>query len=182
MALLFIGAIAVAFIFYIISAYNSLVVLRNKVEEAFSTMDVYLKKRFDLVPNLASTVKGYAQHEAETLEKLTALRSQATTVNEQFDSEKKITSAIRGIMVAVEKYPELKANENFLELQKQLHDIEEDIATARRYYNGSVRQYNNSVQMFPSNIIAGMFHFDKKPMFEVNSVEEREAVNVSLEK
>jgi len=181
MVLLVLIGIAVVVGLYLMATYNSLIGLRNKVEEAFSTMDVYLKKRFDLIPNLVATVKGYAKHEAETLEKVIAMRSGAANPGEQLEAEKQITSAIRNIMVTVERYPDLKANQNFLDLQSQLKTIEEDIANSRRYYNGSVRQYNDKVMMFPGNIVAGFFHFEKKPMYEVDDAEERKNVKVSFE-
>lgn len=181
MSLLVVVGLLVVLGLYVASTYNSMIALRNKVEEAFSTMDVFLKKRFDLVPNLVATVKGYAKHEAETLEKVIAMRSRAANPNEQIEAEKEITSAIRNIMVTVESYPDLKANTNFIDLQNQLRAIEEDIANSRRYYNGSVRQYNDKVMMFPGNIIAGFFHFEKKPLFEVESKEERQNVKVSFD-
>lgn len=175
-----IGVIVVACL-YLMTCYNGLVQLKNKVEEAFSTMDVYLKKRFDLVPNLVATVKGYAKHEAETLEKVIGMRSGAKTTAEQIEAEKQMTTAIRNVMVTVERYPELKANENFMNLQHQLRSLEEDIANSRRYYNGTVRQFNDKVMMFPSNLVAGAFHFEKQPMYEVDDVQERKNVTVSFD-
>lgn len=165
---------------YVLSTYNSFVQLRNKVDEAFSTMDVYLKKRFDLIPNLVATVKGYAKHEAETLEKVVAMRSGAKTQDEMVEAEKQMTQAIRQVMVTVEAYPDLKANSNFQDLQRQLSAIEEDIANSRRYYNGSVRQYNDKVQMAPSNLVANIFGFTTRKMFEVDSAEERKNVKVEF--
>lgn len=165
---------------YVLMTYNGLVGLRNKVDEAFSTMDVYLKKRFDQIPNLVATVKGYAKHEAETLEKVVKLRQGATTTDEKVEAEKQMSSAIRQLMVTVEAYPDLKANTNFQDLQRQLNVVEQDIANARKYYNGTVREYNNKVQMAPGNIIANMFGFGVRPMFEVESREERQNVKVEF--
>lgn len=159
--------------------YNSFVSLRNKVNEAFSTMDVYMKKRFDIIPNLVSVVKGYAGHESEVLQKLTETRANATNRNEQLSAEANITKALDQIMVTVEKYPDLKANQNFLELQEQLVQIENDIASARRYYNGSVREMNTSIQSFPNNLIAGMFGFKAAPMFEAKD-SERQVVSTEF--
>lgn len=166
---------------YVASTYNGLIALRNKVEEAFSTMDVFLKKRFDLIPNLVATVKGYAKHESETLERVIGMRAKATNPGEQIEAEKQISQAVHNLLVTVERYPELKADRNFLDLQTQLKGLEEDIANSRRYYNGSVRQYNDKVMMFPGNIIANMFHFEKKPMYEVDDVQERKNVQVSFD-
>lgn len=165
---------------YALTTYNALVQLRNKVEEAFSTMDVYLKKRFDLIPNLVATVKGYSKHEAETLEKVIAMRSGAKTTDEKVEAEKQMSQAIRQLLVTVEAYPDLKANASFLDLQNKLNELEEDISNSRRYYNGSVRQYNDKVQMAPSNLVANLFGFTTRKMFEVDSAEERKNVKVEF--
>lgn len=172
--------VAIVLGLYILSTYNGLVGLRNKVDEAFSTMDVFLKKRFDQIPNLVATVKGYAKHEAETLEKVVALRRGATTTDEMVEAEKQMSAAIKQVMVTVEAYPDLKASTNFQNLQNQLNAVEEDIANARRYYNGSVREYNNKVQMAPSNLVANIFGFTTRKMFEVDSAEERKNVKVEF--
>lgn len=167
----------------LLTGYNSLVRLNNKVKEAFSTMDVTLKKRYDLIPALVEVVKGYAGHESETLQRVTRMRSDAVlkgNMQQQIDSEVGISAALRGIFVVAEDYPDLKANTNFLQLQEQLARIEDEIARSRRYYNGSVREYNNRCQIFPFNIIAGLFGFKPMPMFAVGSNEERQAVNVNL--
>ncbi len=173
-------AIVAIIVIWLIASYNGLVQLKNKCEEAFSTMDVYLKKRFDLIPNLVNTVKGYAKHEAETLEKVIAARNSGASIAQKIEDENQITGALRQIFALSENYPELKANENFINLQNQLQAIENDIANARKYYNGSVRELNNKVMMFPSNIVAGMFHFEKMPMFEVSNEAERENVKVEF--
>lgn len=165
---------------WVLSTYNGFVTLRNKVDEAFATMDVYLKKRFDQIPNLVSIVKGYAKHEAETLEKVVAMRSGAKTQDEMVEAEKQMTQAIRQLMVTVEAYPDLKANTNFMELQQQLNLIEQDIANARKYYNGSVREYNTKIQLAPANIVANLFGFTARKMFEVDSQEERKNVKIEF--
>ena len=169
-------------ILWFVSTYNGLIGKRNTCEEAFSTMDVYLKKRFDLIPNLVSTVKGYAKHESETLEKVIAARNSGATqtVEERMADENQITGALRQIFALSENYPDLKANQNFLDLQGQLKSIEADIANARKYYNGAVKVFNNACEKVPSNIVAGMFHFERKPMFEVKEEAERENVKVEF--
>ncbi len=176
--IILIVAVAIIFVFCIF-VYNSLIQLSNKVKEAFSTMDVYLKQRFDLIPNLVDTVKAYAKHEADTLEEITKRRAGvlAGDIDGQIEGEMRIGEALSRILVLVEKYPELKANENFLDLHKRIVKAEEEIAFARRYYNGSVRQYNDKCQMFPHNIIANIFGFRAKKMYEIQNVAEREVPN-----
>ena len=176
--IILIVAVAIIFVFCIF-VYNSFIQLSNKVKEAFSTMDVYLKQRFDLIPNLVDTVKAYAKHEADTLEELTKRRAGvlAGDIDGQIEGEMRIGEALSRILVVVEKYPELKANENFLDLHKRIVKAEEEIAFARRYYNGSVRQYNDKCQMFPYNIIANIFGFRAKKMYEIQNVAEREVPN-----
>lgn len=172
--------IIIAILLFVISTYNGLIRMRNQCDEAFSTMDVYLKKRFDLIPNLVATVKGYAKHEAETLEKVIAARNQATGLAEKVESEGQITSALKSIFALAENYPDLKANESFVKLQGQLEKIETDIEQSRKYYNGCVKQYRDKRMVFPSNIIAGIFHFEDRPMFEVTEAAERENVKVEF--
>ena len=176
--IILIVAVAIIFVFCIF-VYNSLIQLSNKVKEAFSTMDVYLKQRFDLIPNLVDTVKAYAKHEADTLEELTKRRAGVASndIDGKIEGEMRIGEALSRILVVVEKYPELKANENFLDLHKRIVKAEEEIAFARRYYNGSVRQYNDKCQMFPYNIIANIFGFKAKRMYEIQNVAEREVPN-----
>lgn len=164
-ALLIIAIIAIVI-------YNGLVSLRNKVKEAYSTMDVYLKRRYDLVPELVSVVKGYASHEATTLEDIVKTRS-GSELKDQLDHETKIGDALFKVLAVVEKYPDLKANENFLDLQNKLTTIEDDIAFSRRYYNGSVREFNNKCETFPSNLIAGIFNFHSMPMFAATESERK---------
>ncbi len=171
--------LAIAFV----GMYNSFIKLKNSCEEAFSTMDVYMKKRFDLIPNLVETVKGYAAHEKETLEKVMAARNgvqSAATVEEKMAQENVLTGTLKSLFAVAEAYPDLKANTNFLDLQNQLKSVEEDIANSRKYYNAVVKQFNTKCEMFPSNIIASTFHFERKPMFEVDSAEERKNVEVKF--
>lgn len=163
--------------------YNSLVDLKNKVEESFSTMDVYLKKRWDLIPNLVETVKGYCKQEQNTLTEVTKLRSKSygnLSDDEKVDVNAKLTEGIQKLLAVAENYPELKSNENFINLSQNLNKVEDDIANARKYYNGTVRNYNNKVEMFPSNIIASMFHFEKRKMYEITDEKERENVKVQF--
>lgn len=171
--------LAIAFV----GMYNSFIKLKNSCEEAFSTMDVYMKKRFDLIPNLVETVKGYAAHEKETLEKVMAARNgvqSAATVEEKMAQENVLTGTLKSLFAVAEAYPDLKANTNFLDLQDQLKSVEEDIANSRKFYNAVVKQFNTKCEMFPSNIIASIFHFERKPMFEVDSAEERKNVEVKF--
>lgn len=175
-------AIIVLIILYLLSCYNSFVKLNNQVKEAFSTMDVYLKKRWDLIPNIVEVVKGYAKHEKDTLKEIVNLRN--VSYDQMNDSTKvdvnnKISQELGKIMVIAENYPELKANDNFKDLSKQLLKVEDDIANARKYYNGAVRVYNNKIEMFPSNIVAKLFGYKSKTMFEVNA-DERKNVKVEL--
>ena len=163
--------------------YNGLIKGRIVVDEAFATMDVYLKKRYDLIPNLVETVKGYASHEKETLEKVISLRTgsyDAMTPEEKIQNGAQISKMIPQIMAVAEQYPDLKANQNFMDLSHNLNETEDDIANARKYYNGAVKQYNMKVQMFPGSLIAGLFHFETKKMFEVENAVERQNVQVKF--
>ncbi len=178
-----IGIIIIALILvYIFIQYNSLVKLNNLVKEAFSTMDVYLKKRWELVPNLVETVKGYAKYEKETFSEITKLRTNSydtMTTNNKINMNEQLTQEISKIMAISENYPELKASDNFSQLSKNLTKIEDDIANSRKYYNGTVRILNNQIQMFPSNIVAKIFGFKQANMFEAKS-EEKNNVKVEL--
>lgn len=168
---------------WFVAAYNGFIKLRNAVEEAFATMDVYMKKRYDLIPNLVETVKGYASHEKETLENVTKARNMAAgadTLEQRVAGENMLAGTLKTLFAVAENYPNLKANENFMDLQKQLQKVEEDIANSRKYYNAVVREFNTAIQVFPNNIIAGMFRFEKKPMFEVEAAEERQNVKVEF--
>ncbi len=178
-----IAVIVVILVIFVISSYNGFIKLKNKCEEAFATMDVYLKKRYDLIPNLVETVKGYAAHEKETLEKVIAARNAAqgaSTIEDKIAGENALQGTLKSLFAVAEGYPELKANTNFLDLQEQLKKIEDDIANARKYYNAVIKEFNTKCEVFPSNIIAGLFHFERKPMFEVGSAEERENVQVKF--
>jgi LemA protein len=168
---------------WVMGTYNSLITIRNKVEEAFSTMDVYLVKRYDLIPNLVETVKGYAKHERETLDAVIKARNAAQssgTVEEKIANENVLAGTLGRLFALAEAYPDLKANSNFMDLQAQLKVLEEDVANARKYYNGAVRQYNTQIQVFPTNILANMFKFTKKPLFEVEEESQRKAVKVQF--
>ena len=178
-----IAVVVVILAFWLISAYNNFVKMKNKIEEAFATMDVYLKKRWDLVPNLVNTVKGYAEHEKSTFDAITKLRSKSydsMSANEKVETNQALGGMLGTLIATAEAYPELKANQNFLELQKNLNELENDIADSRKYYNGCVRQMNTAVEYFPSNIIAGMFHFEKYRMYEVDDASERQNVVVDF--
>lgn len=167
---------------WIAGTYNKLVRKRNNAKEGFSTMDVYLKKRFDMIPNLVETVKGYATHEKETLEAVMKARSQvasAGTIDQKVENENMLTGALGRLFAVAENYPDLKANQNFLNLQEQLKSVEQDIANSRKFYNGTVKDLNNSIEQFPSNIVAGLFHFEKMTMFEINE-ESRQNVQVKF--
>lgn len=162
--------------------YNNLVKLYNRVKEAFSTMDVYLKKRWDLIPNIVETVKGYSKQEKETLTEVVKIRSNSyddMNINDKVNVNTKLSGDINKLMALAEAYPELKANENYLDLSNKLTEIEEDIANSRKYYNGSVRIYNNKVEMFPSNIIAKIFGFKSEKMFGI-SEDEKQNIKIEL--
>ena len=155
---------------WLVSMYNGLVKLRNNRENAFANIDVQLKQRHDLIPQLVATVKGYAQHEKELLTRVTEARAaamSATGINDKIQAENQLSSALAGLRVSLEAYPDLKANQNFLQLQEEISDIENKIAATRRYFNTATRELNNAVQTFPSNIFANMFGFHKEPMFEI---------------
>ena len=174
--------VVVLILIYIFVEFNGFIKLNNKVNEAFATMDVYLKKRWDLIPNLVETVKGYAKHEKETLEEVVKLRSGDYDVmsnEEKISTNTKITNGISKIMALAESYPNLKANENFSNLAKELTKTEDEIAQSRKYYNATVRLFNNKAQMFPSSIIAKIFGYKTKSMFEASS-DERNSVKIAL--
>ncbi|MBO7068196.1 MAG: LemA family protein [Bacteroidaceae bacterium] len=182
-ALIVIAVIAVIIIFWVIGIYNNLVALRNNRENAFANIDVQLKQRYDLIPNLVNTVKGYAEHEKGLLERITAARTAAmgaSTLNDKIEAENALSSALAGLKVSVEAYPDLKANQNFLELQNELADIENKLAAVRRFFNSATKELNTAVQSFPAVLLAGMFGFHQEPMFEVPQ-EERAAVQKAPE-
>lgn len=175
-------AIVVIILLYLAIAYNNLVKKKNRVEEAYSTMDVYLKKRWDLIPNLINTVKGYAAHEKETLDRITSLRSHnydTMSLNDKMVASSQLSSGITRLLAVAENYPALKADSSFLNLSSQLGNIEGEIANSRKYYNAVVREYNNYIEMFPSNLVAAIFNYDKKEMFEIDD-EARNNVKVEF--
>lgn len=179
---IFIGLLLVAGI-YLLIIYNKLVRSKALTEEGWSSIDVMLKKRYELIPALVSTIKGYMAHEKDLLENLTKIRAeayQAKGVQSQANAEGKLNRSLDQIMVAVEAYPELKANENFLKLQQEISKAEEDIERARRYYNGTVRENNTLVESIPSNWVAQLFGFEKFPFFEITRPREREVVNIEI--
>ena len=185
-----VGVIVLIMVIAIISWYintrNDFVRLKNRVEEGMSTIDVYLKKRFDLIPNLVETVKGYAKHESETLEKVVAARNLsmgAKTAEEKMAAANGLSSSLRTLFTAIsESYPDLKANSNFLDLQQQLKRIEGELENARRYYNGVVKSFNTKLELFPASIIGKRMgeEYTKKSYFELDSAEERQNVKVSF--
>lgn len=173
--------IIVLLILYVAMTYNKLVDLRNRVRDQWSQIDVQLKRRFDLIPNLVSTVKGYAKHESETLEKVIEARNSYTTAtspHEKMEANNMLTDTLTKLFAVAESYPDLKANTNFLELQQELQDTENKIAMARQFYNDTVLTYNNKIEMFPSNLIASMFKFKMEEFFKA---EEAAKENVKVE-
>jgi LemA protein len=182
-ALIVVGIIVLILVFWIVGIYNNLVALRNNRENAFANIDVQLKMRYDLIPNLVNTVKGYAEHEKGLLERVTAARTAAmgaTSMNEKIEAENALSSALAGLKVSVEAYPDLKANQNFMQLQSELADIENKLAAVRRFFNSATKELNTAVQSFPAVLFAGMFGFRQEPMFEVPQ-EERAAVQKAPE-
>lgn len=174
-------AVVVLVALWLIVGYNGLVAKKAQCDEAFATMDVYMKKRFDLIPNLVSTVKGYAKHEAETLEKVIEARNAGGRSQSQvLSDEQQVSGALKSIFALGEAYPDLKANTTFIELQEKLTECENDIAQSRKFYNAVVKKYNVKTMQFPSNILAGMFHFTKLDLFEVDDASERKNVKVEF--
>ncbi|MEK7448425.1 MAG: LemA family protein [Planctomycetota bacterium] len=172
------------FLIIFITIYNSLVGLKNHIRESWADIDVQMKRRYDLIPNLVNTVKGYAAHEKVVFEKVVEARNRAFANNGRYGSqaldENQMLQTLKTLFAVAEKYPELKANENFLKLQQELVDTEDKIAAARRFFNGNVRDYNNKVQMFPSILVAGMFGFKIEDFFEVEDDAVRKAVKVAM--
>jgi len=167
---------------WMVSTYNRLVTLRNRAKEAWSDIDIQLKRRYDLIPNLVETVKGYAAHEKEVFERIAEARAKAmgaTGMKEKAEAENQLSQALKSLFAVVEAYPELKANENFLHLQKELVDTEDKIQYARRFYNANVRDLNTLIESFPANLIAKKFGFEKMELFEIAEVE-REAPKVKF--
>ncbi len=179
--LLILISVLVIITIVIISIYNGLIRRKNEVENAFGGIDVQLKKRYDLIPNLVSSVKQYVKHEQETLTKLTSLRTSALnsnlSINEKISLDNEISDGIKNILISVENYPDLKANENFIHLQKSLNEVESQISAARRTFNAVVTDYNNGIQIFPNSIFANMMGMEKKEVFVIPQVE-RENINI----
>ncbi|MBD3244864.1 MAG: LemA family protein [Candidatus Moranbacteria bacterium] len=168
---------------YLIKFYNDQIVIKNKVDEAWSDIDVQLKRRYDLIPNLVETVKGYAKHESSTLEDVTKARNmamQATNPQEKAEAENFLSDTLKSLFAVSEQYPQLKADKNFLNLQNKLSEIEEVIQKSRRYYNGNVRDFNTKIQKFPNNIFAPIMGFKKKEFFKLKTEKERENVKVEF--
>lgn len=167
-----------------IVVYNGLVTLKNRVDEAWSDIDVQLKRRYDLIPNLLETVKGYAKHEEGVFTKVTEARNMAMSAGgdpkKMADSENMLSGALKSLFAVAENYPDLKANQNFMSLQEELADTEDKIQAARRFYNGNVRDFNIKIEVFPNNLLAGMFGFKKRDLFELSDEKERENVQVKF--
>ena len=180
-ALIVVGVVLVLAIGFIVATYNGLVTLRNRVEEAWSDITVQLKRRTDLIPNLVNSVKGYATHEKEVFEKVTEARSaimDAKGVKDTAEAENMLEGALKSLFAVAEAYPDLKANQNFMQLQQELVDTEDKIQASRRFYNSGVRDLNTKIQTFPANIVAGMFNFQAKEFFEA---EDRASVENPVE-
>jgi len=176
-------AVVVLLLLYFVSIHNSLVKNRNLVEEAWSVINVLLKKRYELIPNLVETVKGYAKHEKETLENVINARNQSENASDlqgKQIAENKLTQAITNLFALVENYPDLKANTNFLAFQTELSNLETDIEKARRYYNGTVRQYNTKIEIFPNNSFAAIYNFKKADFFELDDTAEKQVPKVNF--
>lgn len=178
--LIVVGVIAL----WLVMTYNGLITLRNRTDEAWSDIDVQLKRRYDLIPNLVSTVKGYATHESSTFEKVIAARNVAMNAGsnptDKAAAENALSGTLKSLFALSEAYPDLKANTNFMSLQAELSDTENKILASRRFYNGNVRDFNTKLQVFPTNVFAGMLGFTKRDFFELDNVEERKNVEVKF--
>ena len=174
--------LVIVLVFWFVSIYNKLVSLRMNVKEGFSTIDVFLKKRYDLIPNLVETVKGYANHENETLSKVIVARGNAISASPQDKSkcEGDLSNALSKLLMISESYPDLKADTQFINLQNQLQNIESEIEKSRRYYNGVVKEFNTTIKKVPTCIIASLFKFKEEPFFEIENKDERENVKVQF--
>lgn len=179
-------AIIVVLLLYIVSIFNGLIRLKNRVDESWSDIDVQLKRRYDLIPNLIETVKGYASHEKETLERVIQARNNAMSlqnsdnVEAKLQAENNLSSTLKSIFALSENYPDLKANENFLELQRELTDTENKIQASRRFYNGNVRDFNTKIELFPANLVAKRLGFTVRKFFEIEESSERENIQVKF--
>lgn len=179
----FVIGVVVLILLWLVLAYNEFVKGRNLVKEGWSGIDVQLKRRYDLIPNLIETVKGYAVHEKQLFEDVAGFRNQsmkADTVKDKSEAESQLSGTLRTLFAVAEAYPELKANQNFLELQKSLASIEEELQLARRYYNGTVRNFNTKIETFPNVLISGAFGFKKYDFFEIEDAKEKEAPEVKF--
>lgn len=178
-----IGVIVLLLVIWFAATYNKFIKMQNKVEEGFSTMDVYLKKRYDLIPNLVETVKEYTKHEKETLENVISARNmavKATSLDEKIASEKNFQTMLGSLYAVAEQYPNLKADTQFSSLQNELKSIESEIASSRKYYNAVCVKFNTMCEVFPKNIVANMFHFTRKPLYEIADATQRENVQVQF--
>ncbi len=182
-ALFIIMLLIIMLIILVVTTYNNLVRARQKVKNAWSQIDVQLQRRFDLIPNFVETVKGYMTHEKETFEKITSLRTSwanATNISEKAELNNQLSSTLKTIMAVSENYPELKANQNFTELQEELSNTENKISFSRQFYNDTVTMYNTKLEVFPSSLIASIFHFSPEPLFSAESEEARKNVKVDF--
>ena len=176
-------AVLVLLVLWVVGSYNGFVTRRNRAQEALSDIDVQAKRRYDLIPNLVSTVKGYAAHESGVFEQVTAARTAAmgaTGMQAKAAAENALAGTLKSLFAVAEAYPDLKANQNFLELQRELSDTEDKIQAARRFYNGTVRDYNTALQSFPGNVIANNFHFSAMELFQLADAAEKEPVKVQF--
>jgi len=177
-----IGIILLGIALYVISTYNGLIRMKNKIEEALATVEAYLKKRYDLIPNLVETVKGYAKHEKQTFTEVIEARNKVMTAvgfEEMSKSENALKNTLKSLFALAENYPELKANQNFLDLQNQLTKVEDDILQSRKYYNGVVKSFNTKIETFPNSIVATMFKFEKREYYKITE-EAKQNVKVSF--
>jgi LemA protein len=184
MELLIVLGVVVVIGFAVVGVYNSLIQLKNKVDEGWADIETQLKRRYDLIPNMVETVKGYAKHESKTFEAVTQARNMAMsakTPEDKMQAENALTGTLKTLFAVAESYPDLKANQNFMELQSTLKEIEEKLQLSRRYYNATVRDFNTKVEIFPNNIVAGIFHFGRRDFFEIENAEERENIKVSFD-
>ncbi len=178
----FIAGLIVLAVLFVLGTYNALVTLKARIKEAFSNIDIQLKRRIDLIPNLVETVKGYAKHEKQVFENVTKARSSlmnAGSMEDKAQANNMLTDALKSLFAVAEAYPDLKASDTFKELQRQLEDTEDKIAYSRQFYNSNVLEYNTKIQTFPSNLIASMFHFTQEDFFEATE-EERKSMKVSF--
>lgn len=180
--LIVIGVLLLLAAIYVVSVYNGLITSKNRIEEALSTMEAYLKRRYDLIPNLVETVKGYADHEKETFTKVIEARNKvmsAVGFEEMSQSENMLKDSLKSLFALAESYPELKANQNFMELQRELSKTEDDILQSRKYYNGVVKKFNTDIERFPNSIVAVAFRFEKKEYYKIDE-ESRENIKVTF--